>query len=145
MTLLTCAPVSGAPRATERRVQASSTTASTRIATIATNVSGAFCHVSTAKKPSTIAVTAIASTTSAGLLRVSARRRQPASADQEEDHQRDGAADGGDRREVDEVRDEQHEPGVISSPACSPRRDFAPKKAGKSRSCASIEVRLPEA
>ena len=45
---------------------------------IATNVSGAFSSVSTAKNASTVAVTASARMMIAGLLPVSFRRRQPA-------------------------------------------------------------------
>jgi hypothetical protein len=45
---------------------------------IAVNVSGEVWTVSTAKNPSTIATTAIASATMTGLLFVSLRRRQPA-------------------------------------------------------------------
>jgi hypothetical protein len=54
---------------------ASSTTEAIVMATIATNVPGSFLTMSTAKNASTIAVTAMATTTSAALLPVSARLR----------------------------------------------------------------------
>ena len=57
---------------------------------MAPNVSGAFRAVSTAKNPSTIAVTAMASRTTAAFAPVSARRRYC--------------------REIDQIGHEQHQP-----------------------------------
>ena len=112
---------------------------------IATNVSGAFCHVSTAKKPSTTAVTAIASRTIAGLLPVSARRRQPAAPTSRKIISAtalptDAIAERSTRFATSSTR-----PAVIRSPACAPSARFTPKNGGKSRSCASMPVRLTDA
>ena len=123
------------------RQTASSTTASRAIATIAVNVSGALRSVSTAKKTSTTAVTARARhdhhDAAAGV------RAQPVrgDADEQEDHERAGAADGGDRREVDEVGDDEHDaagdeqPGLGAEPRARPeeRREL-PDLARASRS-----------
>ena len=65
--------------------------------------------------------------------------------DEQEEHQRDGAPDRGDRRQVDEVGDDEHDAAVITSPAWRAEAGPAPKKAGNSPTFASIAVRLPEA
>ena len=91
------------------------------------NVCGALRSVSTAKKASTIAVAAIADEHDRG---VRARLRAPpvgGDADEQEDHQRARAADGGDRREVDEVATTSTIAAVISIPACGPSREPRPK------------------
>ena len=80
--------------------------------TIATKVSGALRSVSTAKNARTTAVTAIADEHETAFA--PGLRAQPVAgdADEQEDHERAGAPDGRDRREVDGVRDDEHDRGA---------------------------------
>ena len=87
----------------------SRTTASAVITMIAENVSGELRAVSIAKNTSTSAVSAIAAKTTAASAPISARSRYAGDADEQEDDQGDGAADGRDRREIDEIGDDEHE------------------------------------
>ena len=67
-------------------------------------------------------------------------------ADEDEDHQRHGAADRRDRGEIDDVGNEEGtSPAVMNKPAFAPRREPAPKNEGNNPSCASIPVRFDEA
>ena len=93
---------------------------------IATKVSGELRTVSIAKKTSTIAVAAIPDQDDrADGARL---RTEPIAGDtdEQEDDQRARAADGRDRREVDEVGDDEHErsgdqePGVRAEPRSAP-------------------------
>ena len=120
-------------------------TASAAIATMATNVCGAFRSVSTAKKASTTAVAAIPTSTIKPSAPVSDAQAVAGDPDEEEDHQRAGAPDRGDRREVDEVGDGEDDAAVISSPAFLPSGEPRPKKGGNWPTSASIAVNPPEA
>ena len=120
-------------------------TASRVIATIAMNVSGALRNVSTAKKASTTAVDAIACQHD---RRDRARIRAPpvgGDADEEEDHERAGAPDRGDRGEIDEIADHEHDSRRDQHAPMRPSREPRPKMGGNWPAPASIPVRPPEA
>ena len=79
------------------------------------------------------------------LLPVSARRRKPATPTSRKIISATALPDRRDRREVDEVRDEQHEAGGDQQPGVRPSARLAPKNGGNSRSCASMPVRFDDA
>ena len=88
-----------------RRKSASSTIATTPTPTMAPNVSGEFSIVSATKKPSTTTITAMLGRMITGLLLGVVAPPPAGDADEQEDGERDGAADRRDRAEVGEVRD----------------------------------------
>ena len=113
--------------------------------TIATKVSGALRSVSTAKKASTIAVVASATSTIATFAPISARRRYaeiPTSRKimSEQALPTEAIAERSTRFETTRTI-----PAVISIPARGPSGEPRPKKGGNWPAPASIVVRPPEA
>ena len=97
------------------------------------------------ENPSTIAVTAMASTTMTGLLFVWARRRYPAAPTSRKIISAtalltDAIADRSTTLATISTR-----PAVINSPAWRPWRESLPKISGNSPTLVSIPVRLPDA
>jgi hypothetical protein len=103
-----------------------------------------------AKNTSTTAVAPTAASRIAARDPVSARRRYAARHDEQEDHQRARAADRRDRREVDEVGDDQHHGGrdqesrVLAEPRLAPeeRRELPGRREHRRQPARRVQGRV---